>query len=37
MGRKLTEFLVLLESLLLSDLETLGLGDGEIVVVISHC
>lgn len=34
----LTELLVLLESLLLTDLEALGLASGEIlVVVVGHC
>jgi hypothetical protein len=35
---ELTKLLVLLESLLLTDLETLGLGGSEIVVVVvGHC
>ena len=32
----LTQLLVFLQSLLLADLEALGLGGGEIVVVVSH-
>lgn len=35
---ELTKLLVLLKSLLLADLETLGLAGGEIiVVVVGHC
>jgi hypothetical protein len=37
MRRTPTEFLVLLESLLFSNPEALGLVDGEIVFVVGHC
>jgi len=37
-GEGLTELLVLLESLLLSDLEALGLAGGKIIVMlVGHC
>jgi hypothetical protein len=35
--KRLTELVVLIESLLLSDLEPLGAGGGEIVFVVGHC
>jgi hypothetical protein len=36
-GKSLTELVVLFDGLLLSNLEPLGLGGGEIVSVVGHC
>lgn len=36
-GKFLTQLVVLVNGLLLSDLEPLGSGGGEIVCVVGHC